>query len=145
MPHYCNQTNKEYSRFLWSEQIQHRWVKGSAWLLICLVSLSTFNQAQQPDLEAQLEGLAGTFQEDGNSGDRARLLAFCQRNTKSPQAVLGYFLLGYRDFQDGKFPEAKETLEQANRSATAIQDYVVFYLGEPPLGEGPVAILAELI
>lgn len=129
MPQYFNQAVKEYSRFLWLEQKQHRWVKGAAWLLICLVSLSTLNQAQQPGLEAQLESLAGTFREDGNSGNRERLLAFCQRNTKSLQAALGFFLLGYRDFQDGKFLEAKETLAQANRSATAIQDYVVFYLG----------------
>jgi soluble lytic murein transglycosylase len=127
MPESFNQANKAYSRSLWLKRMQHRLFKGGAWLLLCLL-LSTLNQAQQPGLEAQLESLAAAYREDENAGNRARLLAFCQRNAKSPQAALGFFLLGYRDFQDGKFPEAKETLEQSTRSAILIQDYVGFYL-----------------
>ena len=41
---------------------------------------------------------------------------------------MGFFLLGYRDFQGRRFQEAKESLEQSNRSVTTIQDYVAFYL-----------------
>jgi len=128
MPSSFKQTNNGYSRVSWLKQIRHRSFKSGVWLLLCLFSLSALNQAQQPSLEAQLESLAVAYREDATPGNRAKLLAFCQRNTKSPQAALGFFLLGYRDFQDGKFPEAQETLGQSSRSATPIQDYAVFYL-----------------
>ena len=168
MPSSFNQTNKEDSPVLWLKQIRHHSLKGGVWVLL-FFSLSTVN-AQQPGLEAQLESLAAAYREDENPGNHAKLLAFCQRNTKSPQAALGFFLLGYRDFQDGNFPEAKETLGPSSRSATPIQDYAVLYLASvafelkefkesqdqlrdfssrfpksPPLGEGPVTILAEFI
>jgi len=128
MPSSFNQANKGHSPVLWLKQMPYRSFKGGAWLLLCLLSLSVLNQAQQPGLEAQLGSLATAYREDATPGNRAKLLAFCQRNTKSPQAALGFFLLGYQDFQDDKFPEAKESLVQSSRSATPIQDYAVYYL-----------------
>jgi len=128
MPQSFNHTSKRYSPFLWLKQMQQRSFRGGAWLLLCLLCLTTLNQAQQPSLEAQLQSLASAYRENENAGNRARLLAFCQRNAKSPLAALGFFLLGYSDFQDDKFPEAKEALEKSSRSGISIQDYVAFYL-----------------
>jgi len=128
MPHSFNRENTSPSRSCRLEPRQRRPFKCAAWLLLSLLWLATLNQAQQPSLEAQLDRLAVAYREEENSGNQARLLAFCQRNAKSPQAGLGFFLLGYRSFEDRNFPEAKEYLEQSSRSATPIQDYVRFYL-----------------
>ena len=107
--------------------MRRRPFKCAAWPLLSLLCLATFSQAQQPGPEAQLESLAAAYREEEDSGNQARLLAFCQRNAKSPQAALGFFLLGYRAFEDRRFPEAKEYLEQSSRPATPIQDYVRYY------------------
>jgi soluble lytic murein transglycosylase len=106
----------------------HRRLGGIASLLLSLISLCTLHEAQQPSLDGELETLAATYTEEETPLNQARLLAFCKGNAKSPQAALGFFLLGYRDFQGHRFQEAKESLEQSSRSVTTIQDYVVFYL-----------------
>jgi len=102
--------------------------RSIAWLLLGLLSLCPLHQAQQPGADAELETLAAAYGKEETSLNQSRLLAFCKRNSKSPQAALGFFLLGYRDFEDRRFPEAKTYLEQSSRSITPIQDYVGFYL-----------------
>src|SRR5687767_14595059 len=92
-------------------QMPHRLLRSVAWLLLGLLSLCTLYQAQQPGLDVQLESLAAAYQENETPSNHARLLAFCHQNS-ARQAALGFFVLGYRDFEDLKFSEAKAYLEQ---------------------------------
>jgi len=95
--------------------------------LLGLIFLTTVGQAQQAGLQSQLESLATAYREEENSTNHAKLLAFCQRNAKTPQAGLGFFVLGEQALEDHKFEEAKEYLAQSRRTATPIQDYVTYY------------------
>ena len=127
MPLSFNLETTSHAGFRRPEHIRRHLSTRAAWLLLGLLFLATLSQAQQAGLEAQLESLAAAYREEENSGNHARLLGFCQRNAKSPQAAMGYFLLGYQAFEDRKFQEAKEYLEQSSRPATPIQDYVRYY------------------
>lgn len=127
MPQTFNRKTPGRSSCSWLSQLQDNPLKSAVWFLFGFFCLGTFNEAQQPGLEAQLDRLAAAYREEQNSANEARLLAFCQRNTKSLQGALGFFLLGYRAFEDQKFPDAKDYLAQSSLAATPIQDYVRFY------------------
>lgn len=101
--------------------------KCAVLLLAGLLWSAFLCQTQPLSLDAQLESLAEAYREKGSPGSQAKLLAFCQRNAKSPQAGLGFFLLGYREFEGGRFLQAVQFLEQASRQATLIQDYVRYH------------------
>lgn len=127
MPHSFNRENSSRSRLERLEHPRRRLLDGTAWLLLTLLCLATPGQAQQPGLGVRLESLAAAYREEENPANQARLLTFCQRNAKSPQAALGFFLLGYQAFEGRQFQEAKEYLEHSSRSVTPVQDYVRYY------------------
>jgi soluble lytic murein transglycosylase len=109
------------------EQRRRRPFKFAAWLSLSLLCATAFGQSLQPGLEAQLESLAAAYRAEENSNNQANLLAFCRRNAATPQGTLGFFLLGYRAFEDRRLPEAKKYLQQSSRPATLIPDYVGYY------------------
>src|SRR5215510_1647474 len=128
MPCSPNQENKKLSPCSrWLTQLSSRLTRGRASFLLGLILLTTVGQAQQTSLQSQLEGLSAAYREEENSTNHAKLLAFCQRNAKTPQAALGFFVLGEQAFEDHKFEEAKAYLTQSRRTETPIQDYFTYY------------------
>jgi soluble lytic murein transglycosylase len=113
--------------------VQGNPLKFVAWFLCGFVCLGTVNEAQHPSLEAQLDRLAAAYREQQNTANETSLLTFCRQNFKNSQGALGFFLLGYRAFEEQRFPAAKEYLTQSNPSATPIPDYVKFYLASVAL------------
>src|SRR5262245_34260740 len=127
MPCSPNQENKKLSPCRWLTQLSSRLNGGCASFLLGLILLTTVGQAQQTGLQSQLESLSAAYREEENSTNHAKLLAFCQRNAKTPQAALGFFVLGEQAFEDHKFEEAKAYLTQSRRTESPIQDYVTYY------------------
>jgi len=123
MPEFLNPKNTHHP--LW--RLLRRPVSWRICLLLGILCLATLSPAQQPGVEVQLERLATAYQDDPSSINRTKLLDFCERNSRTPQAALGFFLLGYRDLEARKFSTAKQYLELSSRSESPLPDYVAYH------------------
>lgn len=82
--------------------------------------------------EVRFERLCRNFVDGNSSAARQELLEFSQRNPQSPLAALGYYLLGYRDFQEGRLESALDALELALVGAdqVPIPDFILYHHAE---------------
>lgn len=87
--------------------------------------------AQGPD-EVRFERLCRNFADGSSSSARLELLEFSRQNPQSPLASLGYYLLGYRDLQDGRLESALDALELALVGAdqVPIPDFILYHHAE---------------
>ena len=82
--------------------------------------------------ETVFEQLCRNFVNENSSSARLELLEFSQKNPQSPLATLGYYLLGYRDLQEGRPESALDALELALVGAdqVPIPDFILFHHAE---------------
>ena len=87
--------------------------------------------AQGPD-EVRFERLCRNFVDENSSAARLELLEFSQQNPRNPLATLGYYLLGYRDLQEGRPESALDALELALVGAdqVPIPDFILYHHAE---------------
>ena len=87
--------------------------------------------AQGPD-EVRFERLCRNFADGNSSSARLELLEFSRQNPQSPLAALGYYLLGYRDLQEGRLESALDALELALVGAdqVPIPDFILYHHAE---------------
>lgn len=77
--------------------------------------------------EAEFKSLCKRFQEKPTSRTRSALLDFCHRRPKDPEFQLGYFLLGFRDYQQDQYESAARLFEKINADRSALADYILYY------------------
>lgn len=87
--------------------------------------------AQGPD-EVRFEQLCRNFVDGDSSSARLELLEFSRQNPQSPLAALGYYLLGYRDLQEGRLESALDALELAlvGSDQVPIPDFILYHHAE---------------
>jgi soluble lytic murein transglycosylase len=75
------------------------------------------------------ERLCRDFRQKQSPESRNLLLQFCKRPDASEWAGLGYFLLGFQDFEKSKFDSAGKYFSLASHIPLVIEDYVLYYWG----------------
>lgn len=103
-------------------------------LLVLLLSATGWGVevlAQGSD-EARFDQLCRDFVEGNSSSARLDLLEFNRQNPRSPLAALGYYLLGFRDLQEGRLESALDALELALVGADQgpIPDFILYHHAE---------------
>ena len=109
-----------------------RWVSA---ILLCLLPFPTDWGARalaQGSDEVRFEQLCRNFVNENSSAARLELLEFSRQNPQSPLAALGYYLLGYRDRQEGRLESALDALELALVGAdqVPIPDFIHYHHAE---------------
>lgn len=109
-----------------------RLLRGApAILLILLLFPSAWGAgalAQGSD-EVRFEQLCRNLVHENSPSARQGLLEFSRQNPQSPLAALGYYLLGYRDLQQGRPESALDALELALLGAdqVPIPDFILYH------------------
>ncbi len=79
----------------------------------------------------QFQKLCGEVQNFSRSDAKKKnLLSFCMRTTDKQLAGLGFFLLGYVEFQNERFEESCTYLKKASAYRLPIEDYLHYYRAE---------------
>ena len=82
--------------------------------------------------EVRFEQLCRNFVDGNSPAARLELLEFSRQNPRSPLATLGFYLLGYRDLEEGRPESALDALELALVGAdqVPIPDFILFHHAE---------------
>lgn len=82
--------------------------------------------------EVRFEQLCRNFVDGNSPSAKLKLLEFSRQNPQSPLAALGYYLLGYRDLQEGRLESALDALELALVGAdqVPIPDFILYHHAE---------------
>ena len=75
------------------------------------------------------ERLCRDFRQKQSPESRTLLLKFCKKPDASEWAGLGYFLVGFQDFEKKKFDSAGKYFSLAAQEPLLIEDYIFFYWG----------------
>ena len=75
------------------------------------------------------ERLCRNFRQKQSPESRTLLLQFCKKPDASEWAGLGYFLVGFQDFERDKFDSAEKYFSLASQRPLVIEDYVLYYWG----------------
>ena len=73
--------------------------------------------------------LCRDYRQKQTSEARIRLLEFCRKPVAGEFSGLGYFLIGFQDFEKNKLDSAQQFFSLASRKPLPIEDYVFFYWG----------------
>ena len=80
---------------------------------------------------SQFQKLCGEVQSFSRSeAKKKNLLSFCMRTRNKQLAGLGFFLLGYVEFQNERFEESSAYLNKASAYNVPIEDYLHYYRAE---------------
>lgn len=90
------------------------------------LALGTLNPSENSLI---FERLCRDFRQKQNLESRSLLLKFCKKPDTSEWAGLGYFLIGFQDFENKKFDSAGKYFSLAAQEPLLIEDYVLFYWG----------------
>lgn len=104
-------------------------------ILLCLLLVPTGWGAGAPaqgSEEVRFERLCRNFADGDSPSARVELLEFSRQNPQSPLAALGYYLVGYRDLQEGRLESALDALELALVGAdqVPIPDFILYHHAE---------------
>lgn len=100
-------------------------------LLLVPAAWGASTLAQGSD-EVRFEQLCRDFVDGNSPSARLELLEFSRQSPRSPLAALGYYLLGYRDLQEGRLESALDALELALVGAdqVPIPDFILYHHAE---------------
>jgi soluble lytic murein transglycosylase len=98
-------------------------------ILVLFLEGPSYSQGQAGS-SALFEKLCAAHQKTPSPANQKRLLSFCEKNQASSWAGLGYFRLGYQDYQDEKYSSAVMLFERAANHSLDIDDFLYFYWGE---------------
>jgi peptidoglycan lytic transglycosylase len=96
-------------------------------VLLFTMQLTPFAQRSG---ETLFEKLCLNYAQSPNQNTKANLILYCDSHQASPFAGLGFFLIGFREFQDEKFDLATNFFEKAASHNTPIEDYIYYYWAE---------------
>jgi soluble lytic murein transglycosylase len=97
--------------------------------LRCIAAIFVLGLAQlhaQTARETQFEKLSQSYREQNSAATKTALVSFCQQNAGTPQSSLGYFLLGYKELEAGRFQQAEEFFAKSIHRSP-LQDYVLYH------------------
>ena len=98
-------------------------------ILVCFHSGLELAIAAPSENSLIFERLCRDFRQQQSPESRNLLLQFCKKPDAGEWAGLGYFLLGFQDFEKNKFDSAGKYFSLASQKPLVIEDYVLYYWG----------------
>jgi len=97
--------------------------------LTCFLSEPVLATVTPSENSRTFERLCRDFRQKQSPESRTQLLKFCKKPDTGEWAGLGYFLVGFQDFEKNKFDSAGKYFSLAAQEPLTIEDYTLYYWG----------------
>jgi soluble lytic murein transglycosylase len=95
------------------------------WLFIMPLTLFAQRSGEPP-----FENLCRNYVQSPNENTKAKLIHYCETHQRGQFAGLGFFLIGFKEFQNERFGLATSFFERAASYNIPIEDYTHYYWAE---------------